>query len=505
MIKKNIYIFILFLLIIFIYLYKIGDIPNGFFADEAEIGYKAYQLTHGDSSFLITPFFYHHFNYVLGALPVYATSPFIAIFGLSEFSVRLSSVIYSTLTLIIIYLIFKKLKISYIWQSILLFSFTPIYFHISRINFGHMPSIFLLFLGFLLFLNLIEKPSLILIFASALIIALSSYGYGAFMITSPVFITLVSIWYIFVYRQNGTKIKVILLFLVIFAFGFLPIPISYFTNIDLRTRINEKKNNQPVSVRKTISSIIKNYPKYYSIDYLFTKGEVDMPGGFVKRHSVQGNGILLSVTALFFIGVFLYCLKTNKILNIPLPLFIFIFLLYPISDILFTDISKPPYTFAVFSFLSLCLPFLIGYGFEGLNIKKNKILIQIVNFVILIQVILFLNNYNNYPLYSSNYWGWQSGPKEIIAYFKTQTNNYDELYMTGYFNAPEIFLKFYDPEHKCNNCFIGGSDRLNLEKKQLFAVRVEEINTFEKIHFKIVKIVYYPDGKKAFYIIKASS
>jgi len=152
--KKSI---VIFFFIIFFYLYKIGDIPNGLFADEAEIGYRSYQLIHGDSSFLVTPFFYHHFNYILGALPIYATSPFIAMFGLSEFSVRFSSATYSILTLIIIYLIFKKLKITYIWQSILLFSFTPIYFHISRINFGHMPSIFLLFLGYLLFLNLIEK------------------------------------------------------------------------------------------------------------------------------------------------------------------------------------------------------------------------------------------------------------------------------------------------------------------------------------------------------------
>jgi len=170
---------------------------------------------------------------------------------------------------------------------------------------------------------------------------------------------------------------------------------------------------------------------------------------------------------------------------------------------LFTDLNKPPYTFAVFSLLTLCLPLLIGYGFEGLLSKKYKITIHLINVIILIQAVIFLNNYYKYPQYSSDYWGWQYGPKEIISYFKTKTKNYDELYMTGSFNAPEIFLKFYDVENKCVNCFIGGIDRLNKNKKQLFALSVEE---YEKLEIKseIKKIIYYPNKEKAFYIIETN-
>ncbi|PIU37271.1 hypothetical protein COT02_01720 [Candidatus Roizmanbacteria bacterium CG07_land_8_20_14_0_80_34_15] len=496
--KKSI---VIFFFIIFFYLYKIGDIPNGLFADEAEIGYRSYQLIHGDSSFLVTPFFYHHFNYILGALPIYATSPFIAMFGLSEFSVRFSSATYSILTLIIIYLIFKKLKITYIWQSILLFSFTPIYFHISRINFGHMPSIFLLFLGYLLFLNLIEKPSIFLVISSALIISISSYGYGTFMITSPIFMTLISIWHLFKYRHSVIRIKSIILFIAVFIIGFLPIPITYFTNADFRIRINEKSGNKQESTYSKVLSVIKNYPKYYSIDYLFTKGEVDMPGGFVKRHSVQGNGILLLVSVIVFFGSFIHLARIKNKFDNPILLFLIILSIYPISDILFTDLNKPPYTFAVFSLLTLCLPLLISYGFEGLFSRKYKIIIYSINIIILIQAVLFLNNYYKYPLYSSDYWGWQYGPKEIISYFKENNKKYDELYMIGDFNAPDIFKKFYDLENNCKNCFIGGKDRYDINKKQLFALTPTEL---EKISWKyhIQKVIKYPNQRTAFIIIK---
>jgi len=76
--------------------------------------------------------------------------------------------------------------------------------------------------------------------------------------------------------------------------------------------------------------------------------------------------------------------------------------------------------------------------------------------------------------------------------------------MTGYFNAPEIFLKFYDPERKCRNCFIGGVDKYNSNKKQLFAIRMEELEDV-KSNYKIKNIIYYPNREKAFYIIELSS
>ena len=58
-------------------------IPFGFFCDEAIIGFIADQVVHGNFSNLVTPLFYRHFEYVFGAGPIYATLPFVWIFGLN--------------------------------------------------------------------------------------------------------------------------------------------------------------------------------------------------------------------------------------------------------------------------------------------------------------------------------------------------------------------------------------------------------------------------------------
>ncbi len=81
-------------ILIILYFYKLGNIPSGLFCDEAVIGYRAYEIINNDTSGFINPFFYKHFHYVLGALPVYGTVFFVKLFGLNDHSVRLSSVFF---------------------------------------------------------------------------------------------------------------------------------------------------------------------------------------------------------------------------------------------------------------------------------------------------------------------------------------------------------------------------------------------------------------------------
>jgi len=39
-------------------------------------------------------------------------------------------------------------------------------------------------------------------------------------------------------------------------------------------------------------SIIYSYLNQFSIDFLFTKGDIDFPGQFITRHSIRGIGQL---------------------------------------------------------------------------------------------------------------------------------------------------------------------------------------------------------------------
>lgn len=76
--------------------------------------------------------------------------------------------------------------------------------------------------------------------------------------------------------------------------------------------------------------------------------------------------------------------------------------------------------------------------------------------------------------------------------------------MTGDFNEPSSLLSFYNYDGKCSKCYIGGVDSIKRDKRQLFAIRVDELSDFaDHINdYSIKKTIYLPNGEKAFYILQ---
>jgi hypothetical protein len=94
----------------------------------------------------------------------------------------------------------------------------------------------------------------------------------------------------------------------------------------------------------------------------------------------------------------------------------------------------------------------------------------------------------------------------VISFYLEQKDNYDELFMTGYFNSADIFLKFYDPLKECSNCFIGGFARYDADKTQLFAVRPEELNELpERSTYEVIKEIVSPEEKVELVIIRVKT
>jgi len=495
--------FLIWPIIAIFYVLSLGKIPTGFFCDEAEIGVRAYQLIHGDFSHFVNPFFYNHFNYNLGSTTVLATAPFVSIFGLNEFAVRFSSVFFSLLALLVFYKLLLKYKVPLPWLITLYLAFTPFYFHISRINFGHLPSLFLLFLGYFFYFKGKKRNHYYIL--AGFSFGLAMYGHVAYMITGILgMFSLIASEFIWRNKRGDKKrLRIVSLFLISFIIVFLPV-LAMMKNSHFILRLKEKNggNVHFFSVSKVIQ-VAENYPKYYSFNYLFLKGESGLPGGFIKRHSIPDNGVFykisLPILTLAFFS-FLFIDKNRKRKKLFTPFFL-LFFLYPLPDLITTKSTSPPYTLALFSTLPF-FTFIIAYAFLVIKKYLKKYLFVfglIFSLVLIIEASFFYKSYLVYPLRSANYWGWQYGPQPIINYFKKNRRNYDELYMTGYFNAPQIFLKFYDPQHQCSNCFIGGINQYNPRKKQLFAFRVEEeVDLATK--FNIKKVIFYPNGKEAFYI-----
>lgn len=511
-IQKKVISILLFSSISFLFFYRVGTIPAGLFCDEAEIGNVAYQLIKGDiSTYFLPVFFYRHFNYVLGYLPVISVAPFVFIFGLSELSVRLSSVIYALLGLFFVYLTLRELSVRRIYPLFLL-AFTPLFFHISRINFGHTPSFLFVSLGLFLLVKYRKTKKLFYLITSGLSFGISSYGYGGYMIGTPILIISLFFADILHNKFNIRKYKGIVIVGLVFLAAYLPIFYQLKYNPDFSQRLRDKNDGESIDFIQKIPVFIRNYPKYFSYDYLFSKGEIEQPGAFITRHSIQGNGVYLKVyAAIIIIGFFNLLFIKDEQKKYFTPFFI-LFLLSPLADLFTTKDGSPPYSFSLFYSL-ISVPFITAYALKIIDYfpkkilpKNNSRLLSIVVFSILfIEINLFLNNYYDYPLHSSDFWGWQYGPKEIVEYFAAEKNNYDELYMTGYFNRPSSLLSFYNYDNKCENCFVGGVDQIDNHKKQLFALRPEEVNSLKPEDYFIKTVIYLPDDSEAYYVIEPTN
>ena len=110
----------------FLFLGERNNNPPGVFADEAEIGVQSWKLLHWQASTTTVPFFYHHLEYEhLGTLSLFATAPFVALFGLTEHAVRGASAFWTIAAAIVIYLTLRRLRVPYAVVPVLITLMSP--------------------------------------------------------------------------------------------------------------------------------------------------------------------------------------------------------------------------------------------------------------------------------------------------------------------------------------------------------------------------------------------
>lgn len=511
--QSNFFLIVIIIFSLVIRLWQLDINPAGFFADEALTGYEAYNILHTarDSHGELLPLFFKGFYYDnLSPFQIYMAVPFVALFGLNELAPRSASVFYSTLILIGFYLLLKKLipkPFALIGTALLAIS--PWYFHISRLGMGdYYFWLLATLLGLLFFLESLKKEALRYPLLAAIFWALATYSYVPSRLITPLFLVFITI---FLFWQKQFKTAKIIT--ITYLFVLIPFILFHVTDthsfqrikdtmgIDLRAQSASKQLDSGFTNRFT-----NKYLLHFSDDFLFTKGDIDFPGQFIRRHSIAGLGLLYPYQKWLLLAGLIWGVWSVKQKRYELiPIFL-LFFLFPVADSLTAD-STP---FATRSYLGIIpLYIFIATGIWGvyqivnLRIKQIKfILLPSVLLVILYSTLILLQSSKNNPLTTSDFWGWQYGPREIMQYFLLNKDNYDDLYMIGEFNSPEIFLKFYDPKGTClNKCQIGNFQYYNPEKKQLFAISPDYLaKSALKNRFQILKTIYYPNQKIAFII-----
>ncbi len=202
--------------------YLLGKAPAGLYLDEAAQGYNAYSIlrTSQDEFGKFFPVVFRSFGDFKTPIYVYLIVPLIPIFGLNTFSIRLPSFIFSILTLPLLYLLIKKLTPSKNRDlkseilpllSTLFLAISPWHTLFGRTNFECNVALFLLLLGYYLFLQGLQKPRYLLFSAVAFAVALPAYH------SERLLVPFILLFLIYRYRQilfSGSHSKYSLLGLV---------------------------------------------------------------------------------------------------------------------------------------------------------------------------------------------------------------------------------------------------------------------------------------------------
>lgn len=495
---------LLLFLIILVTIYSrfsfLTDVPHGFFCDEAAIGYNAYKLlTTGRDEYGVSwPFFFRSFGDYRNPVPIYLNIPTIALFGLSDFSIRFTAAFFGSLTVLVVFLIGRK--IGDFWTGFfgaLFLATSQWHIHLSRVGleYVYFPFFFSLAILFWLF-----RDRKIFLYLAFLFFGVSLYTYYPAWLMIPLFLA----WLIIISLKEIflTKRK-FLIGLIVFLICSIPIVVGIKSGQAL-TRWQKVQTKEGTFSEK-IKKVAGTYADHFGPDFLFTKGDIDFPGHFITRHSIRGTGeVYWFLQPLLILGLYRVFFKRRKGEK-NLSFILVLLLLYPLGSAL-TD-SGPFATRSILGVVPFSLLPALGISLlieEAKPKTKNLVIFTCLGLAIIFWT-RFLNIYFiKYPLYSSDFWGWQYGPKEIIPYFMEKQKDYEQLFLEVQFNGPEIFIPFFSVD-QCQKCFLGGLDRLDINKKQLFAVTPPTLGTFRKIRpfsFKEKKRIFYPDGSVAFLIIE---
>jgi 4-amino-4-deoxy-L-arabinose transferase-like glycosyltransferase len=505
--KRNILLSLLFILSFFLRLYKISEIPSGFFCDEAAIGYNAYKLltTGRDEYGKSWPVFFRSFGDFRTPIPIYSNILSVAAFGLNEFAVRFTTVIYGTATVLVVFFLAEALEGTLVgFASAFLLGISPWHIHLSRWGSEYTFFSFFFALGLLWFIRALGRPKLLLISFAAFGLALYTY-YSSWIVT-PVFMVIIVIYWI----TNKKSLKNYLylsIALIVFFIIFFPLLKGVKEGYALtRWQSTQRTDVKPDEI---FAKFEKYYTDHFGGQFLFLSGDIGYPGHFITRHSLRGMGELYMFQLILVVGGMLLALVSPRREWLLIYLLLFI---YPLPGSISLD--GPSATRSIIGVLPLTLfsGFCMG---KIISLVRRSFCAKVTMVFLMVLIMGNLQNYlwyyyAEYPKYSSDYWGWQWGPKDIIKYFITVEYKYDELYYSGEANAPQIFLPFYTIDRKlgCRNCYAGDISHRDVKKKQLFVASPGALTEWGKRidnpPYSVVKNFFYPNGEIAFQAVEYS-
>ena len=459
---KTLIILLVFLLAFVLRVYKVTSDPPSLNWDEASIGYNAYSILKSGKDEWNKSFPLHFKSYGEYKLPaqIYASIPGIAVFGLTELGVRITPVVYGTLTVVLLYFLTKALFASELVAivSSFLLAVSPWHIQLTRGSFESSFSVFWVVLGIWFLVKGFKKPFWWII--AAIPFGISVYTYNSARVFTPLFLFAVGI----IYRSKFWKHKKeTLLAGLLFTALLLPlIPfvasgeakaryrlVSITDDAGLIPRIEERRNlsKLPKALTILIHNRVTYVSFYFAQNYLahFSPSFLFINGAPHKQHHVQKVGELFAIQAPFLlIGLYYLFKKKEKYRWLVVVWILIAFIPVAttndsIPNALRTLIAAPPYqiltglgVYAIYLLLK-GRGKLVNYSFWG-----------VVAFILISSLYSYLFNlFKIYPVAYSR--DWQYGYKQAVGYVRENQGKYDLVVFSRVYGEPHMFTLFFLP------------------------------------------------------------
>jgi len=517
---KFVFLTVIILVAAVVRFYKLDSIPPSLNWDEVAAGYNAYTIANwgADEYGNRFPIVFKSFGDDKHPVHIYLTAPIVKIFDLSDYSTRSGSALIGVLSVLAIYFLSKALiksELAGLFAALFL-AVSPYAIHFSR---GLWETNFALafFIGGLAAFFWGIKKSNWLVPLSFLFFGLSFFSYhSAKVVVPPVVILLTLLHFKQIVKNKSTLVFVFLISL-------------FFVGLTLKdprilgfARINQTK----FSVEDTrkyggeLGTVVHNYKKYFTYDYLFLVGDQG------PRASVKVIGEFYKIDLILSLAGAAYLISKRKWEALAV---IFSWLaLSPIPGSVSTmDPSAIRGIFMVGPILILS-----SIGAAGLILLTKK---RWARVIIALIIIIFLgkeaSNYVNY--YFTRYSEkeaieWQYGMKDAALY-ASRNPQYSMVYVDKIRQQPYIFFLYYlkvplpsllktvkyDNTEASSFNTVSSFGKYNFgnwnpidsypSSDILYVVTPSYytgLRYFTK--FNIKKLVKYPNGTDAFYIISGN-
>lgn len=466
--SKNKIIFLLIIVLaIFLRFYNLSNIPPSASLDEASIGYNAYSIlnTGLDEYGTRFPILLRAYDDWRPALYVYLTIPFIKIFGLSVFTVRLPSVILSVLTVVATYFVTRELiriskarinaSVIGLLSSFLL-AISPWHIYISRL--GHEVNAGLAFFIFAFLFFLRRK-----IYLSFIFFALSFASYQSEKIFIPLFIFGLLIIFSKEVLKNKKKIIIASLLSLIILLPFLKETLSpnalirfkatnvfdanqqqfYQQSIKFKNAVDKNDLVGKIIYNRRIVGFqifVENYLSHFNPKWLFTNFTAD-------PHKIPNIGLLYVWELPLLVVGFMFLRKFDRKVQLLIIFWIFI---APLPAAITTG---APHAMRVYAFLPSWQILCAVGAISGFNFYQNKTLRYLISgsflIIILVSIVYLYNQYFIiFPKTQSQ--SFQYALANATPYVLKNGKNYKKVVFSNKENLYQSYMFFlfyskYDP------------------------------------------------------------